>query len=322
MKKKFAFTIQEKGQIAKANGLDIWYETFGQKSNPALLLIMGACTQGILWPEEFCERLAAENFYVIRYDHRDTGHSTYFDFTTHPYTILDFTKDAMGLLDALKIQKAHICGLSIGGVIAQLLSIYYPERVTTITLIATSCNFRPMNLSFSGLPAEENSLPPPSEIYLSWMKEFSAHPAKNQEEALAQRMSYWRILNGTVAPFEETYYSELHRVFLSRVKSPEGFKNHIKVCVNSEDIIKETPAQVRVPTLIFHGTEDPIFPPDHGAALAKVIRQSTYFLIDGLGHVLNSQFYECIIKRMKAWQITKEPVLLGSENKKRRVHFF
>ncbi len=290
---------KEEGRIATANEINIWYETFGQKNHPPLLLIMGGCCQGIMWPTEFCERLAAEKFYVIRYDHRDTGYSTCFDFKTNPYNIFDLAKDALGLLDALKVQKAHICGLSMGGPIAELMAVYHPERVLTITLIATSCDFRPMNLAYAGLPAEENSLSRTKDVYLSWMKEFLERPAKNQEEAFEQRMSCWRILNGTIAAFEEIRYSELHRLFLSRSKFPESIKNHITVCSNSENLVKAAPQRVKVPTLIFHGTEDPIFPPDHGAALAKAISKSTYFLIDGLGHVLNCQFYEFMIRKMK-----------------------
>lgn len=301
MRKNLAWTINsvKEDQIVTANGINIWHETFGQKNHSPLLLIMGGCCQGILWPTEFCERLAAEKFYVIRYDHRDTGFSTCFDFTTHPYNILDLTRDALGLLDALKVQKAHICGLSMGGPIAELLAIYYPERVLSITLMATSSDFRPMNLAYAELPPEENSLSRPKDIYLSWMKQFLAAPPKDQEEAFEQRMACWRILNGAIAPFEEHLYSELHRLFLSRSKFPESIKNHVSVCWNSEDIIKTAPQQVKVPTLIFHGTEDPIFPSDHGIALAQAISKSKYFLMDGLGHVLNGQFYEFMIRKMK-----------------------
>lgn len=290
---------KEDGQLVKANGIDIWCETFGHKNNPPLLLIMGGCCQGILWPIEFCERLAAERFYVIRYDHRDTGYSTCVDFETHPYNIFDMTKDAIGLLDALNIRKAHLCGLSIGGPIAELMSVYYPERVLTITLLATSGDFRPMNLAYAGLPPEENALSRPKEIYLTWMKNFMIHPIHNHEDALEQRMSCWRILNGPAVPFEEALYKHLHQLFLSRSKFPEAIKNHVMVCLNSEDLIKAVPELVRSPTLIFQGTEDPIFPPDHGVALMKSITTSKYFLVEGFGHFLNCQFYDLMIKEIK-----------------------
>ncbi len=294
----FSFLAADE-QIVNANGISIWCETFGQKDNPPLLLIMGGCCQGIMWPTEFCAELSKEGFYVIRYDHRDTGYSTCFDFEKSPYNLLDLTKDAVGLLDALQVEKAHLCGLSMGGPIAELMAAYYPERVRTITLIATSCDFRPMNLAYAGLPPEEGSLSRTKDVYLSWMKEFLARPASNQEEAHEQRMSCWRILNGTVTPFEEDLYDELHRLFLSRSRYPEAIKNHILVCANSEEFVKTVPQQVKVPTLIFHGTEDPILPSDHGAALARAISGSKYLLIDGMGHVPNCRFYELMIKEIK-----------------------
>lgn len=115
--------------IAKANNIDIWYETFGNINDEPLLLIMGGCCQGILWPTEFCKQLAASGFYVIRYDHRDTGLSTYFDYEKHPYDIRDLTEDAIGLIDYLKIKKCHAVGLSMGGPISELLSIKYPSKL-------------------------------------------------------------------------------------------------------------------------------------------------------------------------------------------------
>ena len=118
-------TTNQEDEIAFANGIHICYETFGQKSQPSLLLIIGGCCQGIMWPREFCE-LLAQNFFVIRYDHRDTGYSSCFDFKTGPYTILDLAKDAIGLLDALDVDKAHLCGLSMGGPIAELMAAHYP----------------------------------------------------------------------------------------------------------------------------------------------------------------------------------------------------
>lgn len=294
------FQLTGTEQIVKANGIEICCEAFGDKERPALLLIMGGCCQGIMWPTAFCEQLALQGFYVIRYDHRDTGLSSCFDFDKNPYDILDMTRDAVGVLDALHIEKAHLCGLSLGGPIAELVSIHYPQRVKTLTLIATSCDFRPMNLGYAGKPAEEGtSLSPTKEVYLSWMKKFLARPAQNREETLEQRMECWRILNGNALPFEEDLYRELHTSFLDRTRHYESIKNHLFVCLNSEEAVKEAPGLVRVPTLVIHGTEDPIFPPDHGAALSQAIAGSKYQLVHGMGHVLNSHFYELILREIK-----------------------
>jgi pimeloyl-ACP methyl ester carboxylesterase len=295
----FAFSVQAEEGIAEANGIEIWYETFGSKEDPALLLIMGGCCQGIMWPTELCQQFADEGFYVIRYDHRDSGYSTCFDFEKNPYDLSDMAVDAIGLLDYLEIEQAHLCGLSMGGPIAELMSVIYPEKIQTITLMATSCEFRPLLLAFFGLPPEEGALSSPLKVYTDWMKEFLDAPPKNDEEKLEQRLMGWRILNGTVVPFEAERYREIHREFLTRALHPESIGNHVPAIKKSEALVREIPSQVKVPTLIFHGSEDPILPPDHGQALANSIASSKYVFIEGMGHVPNCHFYKLWIKAIK-----------------------
>ena len=290
--------------IVNANNIDIWYEAFGSKKDTPLLLIMGGCCQGMLWPSEFCQQLTEAGFFVIRYDHRDTGLSTSFDFKKQPYNLMDLTKDAIALLDNLEIQKFHLVGLSMGGPIAELLSVNYSTRTLSMTLIATSCDFRPMNLAFAGAPQEKNAfLSPPFDIYLKWMKKFASTPPKSELEHIELRLEGWRILNGNKVLFEETRYRELHKEFLRRQRNQESILNHIHVCRISEEIISSLPSRVKVPTIILHGSEDPIFPPDHGKALAEKIVNSKYIPIEGMGHVLNCQFYEEIIRNIKAVQM-------------------
>ena len=137
-------------QIARINAIDVWYETFGKKEIGAST-IMGGCCQGVLWPV-FCERLAHEGFYVIRYDHRDAGLSTCVDFEENPYDLMDMAKDAVGILDAANIEKAHLFGVSLGAFLAEIMAGYFPERVHSILLMGSSCDIRPMNLAYAGLP--------------------------------------------------------------------------------------------------------------------------------------------------------------------------
>ena len=121
------------GRIVSVKSINIWYETFGNETDQAILLIMGNSAQGIMWPDDFCQTIANNNRYVIRFDNRDTGLSTCLDFDETPYNLFDLAKDALGLLDALQIKKAHIVGLSMGGSIAQLLAITNADRIFSIT---------------------------------------------------------------------------------------------------------------------------------------------------------------------------------------------
>ena len=294
-----AHVFASSGQIAQANGIEIWYETFGEKKDPALLMVMGGCCQGIMWPVELCEQFADQGFYVIRYDHRDMGLSTCIDFEENPYDLLDMANDAMGLLDFLKIQKAHVFGMSMGGPITELMAVYFPERIQTITLMATSPDFRPMNLAFADLPAELDSLSGPSEEYLRLANEILKFPPNTNEEKLEQRVTIWHFLNGSVFPLEERGLREIHQQFLSRLRYSEGFKNHILATKDSEELVRTVPYLVKVPTLIFHGSEDPIFLPDHGEKLANIISHSKYIYLEGMGHVPNPYFFDLFVKEIR-----------------------
>jgi len=290
------------GQVATANGIDIWYETFGKKEDPALLLIMGGCCQGVLWDEVFCERLAQEGFYVIRYDHRDSGLSACFDFEKSPYGLMDMTKDAVGVLDVAGVKKAHLFGISLGGLLAELLAGYFPERVHTILVMGFSCDIHPMNLAFAGLsPEEKGVFSPPSPRYLSWMKEFMKLSPQTDEEKLAQRLEGWNRLNGQKIPLNEKSNRAIHMEFLSRLRYPQGIINHITMLRDeqSEAFVRTVPFLVKVPTVILQGSEDPIFSPDHGEALNRAIENSEYFLVDGMGHVPNDYFYDFYIDILK-----------------------
>jgi pimeloyl-ACP methyl ester carboxylesterase len=292
--------------VSKINNIDIWYETFGQKKDPALLLIMGGCCQGVIWDKDFCNQLADEGFYVIRYDHRDSGLSTCFDFEKDPYDLMDMTKDAVGILDSEGIEKAHLFGLSLGGFIAKLMAGYFPERVHTILVMGSTCDIHPMNLAYAGLPQEEGSLlPPPSPAYLAWMQEFMKLTPHTDEEKLAQRLEGWNKLNGTKVALDEEKTREIHSEFLSRLRYPQGIVNHILALrlKQSENLIKTLPPRIKIPTVILQGSEDPIFLKEHGESLSQSIENSQYILVDGMGHVPNEHFYSLYIDILKQQKI-------------------
>lgn len=277
--------------IAQANGISIWYETFGRRQDPALLLIMGGCSQGILWPTDLCKDLAARRFFVIRYDHRDAGLSTCFDFDTAPYDYTDMTEDAVGLLDALEIEEAHLCGLSTGGMLAQIMAATHPSRVRSIALIATTCEIAPFHRALRKEPPVAGNLSPPTDSYLASMDEFLHHPPQTEEEQLDQRIAIWQLLNGTSFPLEESSQRHLHGEFLRRLRHRPGLENHIRASFRSEEIVRSAPPKITAPTVVFHGSEDPIFPPDHGKYLADAIARAIYIPLEGFGHIPNPHFF-------------------------------
>jgi pimeloyl-ACP methyl ester carboxylesterase len=308
LKKSFMFLwcafalFAEKGQMAHVNQVDIYYETFGQKKNPAVLLIMGACCQSVIWHKDFCERLANEGFYVIRYDHRDAGLSTCFDFEQHPYDLMDMANDAIGVLDAAGVDNAHLFGVSMGSFIAELMAVRFPKRINSLLLLGSTCEIRPMNLALSGAPAEEScSFSSPTDEYLDWMKEFTKLSAQTDAEKLDLRVKGWDRLNGQKIPLNAEKNRDMQKTFLARLRYPQGIVNHLTMLSNesSEAIVRSIPSRVTVPTIIISGSEDPIYPPDHGEALAGMIEHSEYILLDGMGHIPNDHFYDLYISIIK-----------------------
>ncbi len=146
--------------IVDIGAIKLWYEDFGDSSSPAILLIMGAGGRGTEWPDNFCHALAEAGYYVIRYDHRDIGLSTHFDFEKNPYTLKELTQDALSLLDALKINQAHVVGVSMGGFITQMIAINYPERLLSQTLMMTSPEHQIIAKAFMKLEIPKSDLLP------------------------------------------------------------------------------------------------------------------------------------------------------------------
>ncbi len=309
MHSKESYFNRTQGQVAKVNEIDIWYETFGDEKNKPLLLIMGGCCQGVLWHREFCEGLAGEGFYVIRYDHRDSGLSTCFDFEKNPYNLMDMTKDAISLLDVIGVEKAHVFGVSLGAFLAEIMAGYFSPRVASILLLGSSCEIRPMNLAYAGKPLEENAiLSPPKQKYLDWMGEFMKQPPQTDEEKVLQRIEGWNQLSGYEFPLDEKINRELQEEFLARLRYPQGILNHITMLntLQSEELIRLVSSKIRTPTVILHGSEDPIFPPDHGYALSEKIQNSEYIFVKGMGHVPSDHFYDLYIKVLKRQTIVYE----------------
>lgn len=277
-------------QVVKANGIDIWCEDFGREADPAILLIMGIGTSGVAWPDELCERLVSSGFRVVRYDNRDTGLSSYIDFSRNPYTLADMAADAVGLLDALGIPAAHVVGASMGGMVAQEMAINHPERVLSLaSMISTPAIPDPSNpMGYSGgLPGMKPEL-------LAVMMESAGQPVTTREERIEASLKLYKALAGTRQPVDDKLLRAMKERELDRlpdersmaaITEGESSPNQAAAISASRDRV-ELLASVSVPTVVVHGSEDPIFPYEHGVATAKAVPGAKFISVEGMGHEL------------------------------------
>ncbi|WP_343982226.1 alpha/beta hydrolase [Kribbella koreensis] len=256
--------------LLPVNGVELCVDTFGSPADPAILLIHGGSASMDHWEPEFCERLAAGPRYVIRYDHRDTGRSTTYEPGAPKYTGEDLVADPIGILDALKIDKAHLVGLSMGGAIVLQLAVEHPDRVASITVSSTSP---------SG-PSDPD-LPPPSEKLSASFSDDTPIDWSDTEAALDRLIADDRLYAGSL-PYDEPARRALYAQAFARSINPASATNHWSVAPGGS--IRHRLTEIAVPALVLHGTEDPLFPPAHGEALAREIPNARLVLLEGAGH--------------------------------------
>jgi pimeloyl-ACP methyl ester carboxylesterase len=276
-------------QIVRANGVDLCVQSFGDRDDPAILLIAGGASSMLHWNEEFCERLVAGSRFVIRYDHRDTGRSVTYPPGAPRYTGRDLAEDAIGVLDGLRVGRAHLVGISMGGAIAQYLGIHHPDRVASLTLIATS----PL-----GATADDPDLPPSSEE-LSQLGA-AATPDWSDREAVAEYLvADERLYTAKSRPVPEEFLRELASRTAERAVSVASMFNHF-VADHGDGTAREQLAAIAAPTLVVHGTEDPLFPLAHGVALAGDIRGARLVTLEDTGHELPPATWDAVIPAILA----------------------
>jgi pimeloyl-ACP methyl ester carboxylesterase len=264
----------EESSMAKVETPGIVSETFGDPRDPALLLIMGAMASMLWWPEALCKKLAGEGRFVIRYDNRDTGLSTKYAPGTPPYTFDDMANDAISVLDSHGIAKAHVVGMSMGGMIAQRVALKHPSRVISLTVISSS----PVGIDTSHLPGT-------TEAYM----EHSADGAKvdwsDREQVIGFVVKDAQAIASTAHPFDE----KAMRTFIERDYDRSGgflsATNHFML--KGGENLKGRLHELNAPLLVIHGTADPIFPVEHGAALAEAVAGARLVRIEGGGHELH-----------------------------------
>ncbi len=279
----------------QSNGITIEVETYGDKANPALLLVMGLGAQLTLWPIELVEALVARGYHVIRYDNRDIGLSQKFDGAGVPdmaavigalmggakpaiaYTLDDMAADGVGVLDALGITKAHIVGASIGGMIAQLIAVNHAERVLSLTSI----------MSTTG-----NPLLPPAKPEA--MAVLTSRPASADVNVMVEfGVNAARIVGSPAYPAAEERLRARVRSDFERSFSPFGMMRQMAAVVANGDR-RARLAGVTAPTLVIHGEADPLVPVEGGKDTAAAIPGAQLKLIPGMGHDLPVELVETI----------------------------
>ncbi|MDP1821406.1 MAG: alpha/beta hydrolase [Acidimicrobiales bacterium] len=285
-------------QMAHTNGIELCYETFGDADGEPLLLVMGIGAQLIVWPVELCDALADRGFHVIRYDNRDVGLSTKLadmaggflpaflaavqgEPVDVPYLLSDLAADAVGLLDALGIDAAHVVGASMGGMIAQTMAIEHRSRVRTLTSI----------MSTTGEPDVGQPTPAAVERLLQ-------PPPANRDAAIAAGVEARRIL-GSPDEFDEERARALVTQSYDRCYHPAGSARQL-LAVAASGSRADGLRQLDISTLVIHGDADPLVTPSGGIRTAELVPGARLLMVEGMGHDLPAAHLGPIVEAITA----------------------
>lgn len=274
--------------IVQANGLDLMVEEYGSRRNPTLLLVCGWSVQLTFWPKPFIDGLVREGFHVVVFDNRDTGLSQKMRRpATSPvsphilaarvlkqkwlaaYTLEDMAADAVGVLDALGIERAHIAGLSMGGMIAQIAAAEYPERFETATIMMSSTNR-------AGLP-----MPPAGVAY----KVFLSRRGRTAAQRVRRASQIWRTIRTQDGGYAEEELEDRLQSTIDRSFYPAGRRRQLEAIVATGDL-RRFSRRIDMPSLVIHGSADKLARPHGGLDIAENIPGSRFELIEGMGHDL------------------------------------
>jgi pimeloyl-ACP methyl ester carboxylesterase len=272
--------------LQRANGIDIFYDEIGDANAPALLLIMGLGTQMIGWPDAFCGRLADRGFRVVRFDNRDIGLSTKFENAPKvdlgaafmralaglpvesAYNLDDMAKDAIGLMDALGVAKAHIVGASMGGMIAQIIAAKHREHARSLVSIMSS----------SGDPKLPQAKPAAAAVLTA------TRPPRSEREACIEfGMNVYRVIGSPGYPTPEPELRARTERSFDRSYYPVGVARQLIAILASgsrADLLKT----IKLPTLVLHGDDDPLVPVENGKDTARLVPGAALKIIPGWGH--------------------------------------
>jgi pimeloyl-ACP methyl ester carboxylesterase len=277
-------------------GLELAYETFGSRTDPGLVLVMGLATQMIAWPDPFCEQLAAAGRYVVRFDNRDNGLSTHLShlpvptparallrLTRAPYSIADMAGDALGLVDALGLGAVDVVGASMGGFIAQTLALAVPERVRSLTLMMTSTGSRRV-----GRP----------ELRTLW-KLLRRAVVEGREGVEDAAVAIYGLIGSRAPLFDEQFVREVAGRAYDRGLDAAGDARQLAAVLTQPDRTRAL-RRLTVPTLVIHGLDDRLVSPTGGLALARAIPSARFIGYHGMGHDLPRALWPELARQIAA----------------------
>jgi pimeloyl-ACP methyl ester carboxylesterase len=255
-------------------------ESFGNKKDPVILLIAGATVSMLYWDEAFCRQLESKGFFVIRYDNRDTGKSSTYAPGTTPYNIVNLVDDAIAILDEYNVEKAHLAGISLGGLIAQIAALKYPERVQSLILMSTG----PWGDPDPGIPEMDKGI-------LKLHQKAETVDWADEDEVVLYVLELSELMKGR-KPLNRKRIEKMAREEFRRASNYTSLFNHAALQGGEEWLNRLN--EIEQPSLIIHGTDDQIWHFKHTRILTRELKGSALVALEGTGHELNDQDWPII----------------------------
>lgn len=286
-------------RTARNGNVTVAFETFGSPEGTPLLLIAGTGVQMLIWPDEFCAALAGRGFHVARFDNRDMGLSTHLTGTAAPgwakvmlrpsaapYRLDDMAGDALAVIDALGWQSAHVAGTSLGGMVAQSLAISHPGRVRTLTSIMSTPSSRIATM--------------PKMAVMRALAEAAGTPVTSEEDAADEAVALKQVMGSPAYPIEEELIRDIARRSYQRAPGCEEDDVRQRAAVIASGGRRKKLRSLRIPTLVIHGTDDPVIRPKGGRATARAIPGARLVTYPGMGHDLPRAIWPAMIDEISA----------------------
>ncbi|MDZ4299021.1 MAG: alpha/beta fold hydrolase [Moraxellaceae bacterium] len=269
------------------NDISLFTESFGNPVHAPIVLVMGAMSSAVWWPEDFCDRLAAMHRYVIRYDHRDTGKSTSYDLGQAPYSVEELADDVVFVIDSYGLKAAHLVGISLGGFLSQLVALKYPNRVKSLTLISSE-----------RLAETDPNMPPFDPAIMQYHQQAQTLDWTDRDAVVDYQVGAWRINSGSAHAFDAEKIRQIAQANFDRTPNILTTFNHTTLGGGDEWLGRLN--EITALTLIIHGTEDPVLPYAHGLALKASIRNSELLTLHGTGHELHPDDWPVILQALQS----------------------